>query len=87
VTLLIEPSDSGVRFTTSEWAWSGELHRAVRAFNIRRALIGGGFHGVEIYARGGAHALGAIEPSRDVAHPPPRTPKQPRPAFPESFGT
>ena len=58
MTLTIEPSDSGVRFATSQWAWSGELHRAVRAFNILREVIGGGFHGVEIYASGGAPFVG-----------------------------
>ena len=63
MTLTIEPSDSGVRFATSQWVWSGELHRAVRAFNILREVIGGGFHGVEIYASGGAPPL---EPSRQL---------------------
>ena len=58
MTLTIEPSDSGVRFATSEWGWSGELHRAERAFNILREVIGGGFHGVEIYASGGAPFVG-----------------------------
>ena len=82
MTLLIEPSDSGVRFTTSEWAWSGELHRAVRAFNIRRALIGGGFHGVEIYARGGAHALGTTEPNRGCLPPSSNNAKATMPGIP-----
>jgi hypothetical protein len=67
VTLLIEPSDSGVRFTTSEWTWSGELQRAVRAFNIRRAVIGGGFQGVEIYANGGAQAIETMRCARQRA--------------------
>jgi len=57
MTLLIEPFDSGVRFATSEWVCSGELYRAVRAFNILREVIGGGFHGVEIYASRGAYAV------------------------------